>query len=217
MSLPVWEPGAHIEVVLPSAQVLRYALCGSPLQTDGWRIAVPRTSGRGRTADWLDEHAWVGFELRVRGPFNDFPLYPAPHYLFVAHGIGIAPLLPMVARADASGADWSLLYGGRSRPAMAFLSELLHYRERVVIWPEDRYGPLGLAGFLGDPAPSTLVYCCGTGELLTTVQDYCAAWQPGALHLRESALRTTPGTDERDELPAVPRIGRGPRATGHRS
>ena len=48
----------------------------------------------------------------------------SPRYLFIAGGIGITPMLPMIAEAEAAGADWRLVYGGRSRSSMAFLREL---------------------------------------------------------------------------------------------
>lgn len=146
MALPPWEPGAHIDVVLRTAQVRQYALCGSPAESDIWRIAVAEEFDGNHGSDWIQEHARPGSELRIRGPRNGFPLYPASHYLFVAYGIGIAPLLPMISHAEAFGADWSLLYGGQSRSSMPFLSELVGYRERVVVWPEDKYGPLGSPG-----------------------------------------------------------------------
>ena len=63
--------------------------------------------------------------VRVRGPRNHFPLPPSPRYLFVAGGIGITPILPMVAAAEARRrATGELVYGGRQRSSMAFLDEL---------------------------------------------------------------------------------------------
>ncbi|MGC9537512.1 ferredoxin reductase [Streptomyces sp. UG1] len=221
MALPEWEPGAHIDVVLSTGQVGKFALCGSLVQTHGWRIAVAGGSEGDQGPDWVQEHAHPGSELRIRGPHNDFPLHPASLYLFVAYGIGIASVLPMIARAEAYGADRTLRYGGRSRSSMPFLSELLGYRERVVVWPEDQYGPPGITGFLGDPDPSMLVYCCGPGELLAAVREHCAAWPLGALQLRESTAwpacpgeeaeltAGSPGIAELDlESASTPRHGR---------
>lgn len=179
--LPPWEPGAHVDVLLPNGMVRSYALCGSSEETWSWRIAVLRESfGRGGSK-WVHEHARVGLELRFRGPHNGFRLRSARRYLFVGGGIGIAPLLPMLAHVDAKGADWALLYTGRNRSAMAFLPELLCYRERVVVWSQDRYGPPGLAGFLGDPAPSALVYCSGPESLTAAVRENCVPWPSDAL------------------------------------
>jgi ferredoxin-NADP reductase len=117
----------------------------------------------------------------VRGPRNNFPLLPAPRYLFVAGGIGITPILPMIGAADAAGADWRLLYGGRTRSSMAFREQLAAYGDRVAIRPQDETGLLDLAGFLGDRTPDTLVYCCGPEPLLAAAERHCA--DPGTLRV----------------------------------
>ena len=63
---------------------------------------------------------------------------PAPRYRFVAGGIGITPILPMLAAAEAAGAEWTLLYGGRTRNSMAFTEELGRYGDRVHRRPAGR-------------------------------------------------------------------------------
>ena len=62
----------------------------------------------------------AGSIIRVRGPRNHFPAGRERRYLFIAGGIGITPMLPMIAEANAAGSDWRLLYGGRERASMAF-------------------------------------------------------------------------------------------------
>jgi ferredoxin-NADP reductase len=82
--------------------------------------------------------------VRVRGPRNHFPLVASSRYLFIAGGIGITPVLPMIAEAEAAGADWRLFYGGRERASMAFIEELARYGDRVIIVPQDEQGMLDL-------------------------------------------------------------------------
>ena len=77
----------------------------------------------------------------------------------------------MIASATASGADWTLLYGGRQRASMAFLPELARYGDRVTVAPQDETGLLDLDSVLGTPRPDTLVYCCGPEPLLVAVED----------------------------------------------
>ena len=101
-----------------------------------------------------------GVTVRVRGPRNHSP-GRQPRYLFIAGGIGITPMLPMIAEAEAAGADWRLLYGGRERASMAFLDELATYGDRVTIVPQNEMGMLDLESVLGTPQPDTLVYYCG--------------------------------------------------------
>ncbi|WP_215453056.1 PDR/VanB family oxidoreductase [Streptomyces sp. ATCC 21386] len=185
--LPSWQPGAHIDVVLPTGVTRQYSLCGPAQDTAWWRIAVLREpDGRGGS-QWIHDSVHEGGELTVRGPRNNFPLRTAPKYLFVGGGIGLTPLLPMIAEAEAVGAEWFLLYGGRSRTSMAFLTELERYGERVTVRPQDEYGLLDLASFLGDPDPSALVYCCGPAGLIDAVEAYCATWPTGALNVERFA------------------------------
>ncbi|QCD59465.1 PDR/VanB family oxidoreductase [Streptomyces hawaiiensis] len=171
--LPAWEPGAHVDVLLEPGLERQYSLCGDPADRSAWRIAVLRESaGRGGSAH-VHEQLGEGAKVRVRGPRNNFRLEPAPRYRFVAGGIGITPILPMLAAAEAAGAEWTLLYGGRTRASMAFGGELGRYGDRVTIAPEDETGLLDLPSVLDDVPEGTLVYCCGPGPLLDAVEARC--------------------------------------------
>jgi ferredoxin-NADP reductase len=121
--------------------------------------------------------------VRVRGPRNNFPLADSPRYLFIAGGIGITPMLPMVAAAEAAGAEWELVYGGRQRASMAFLEELARYGDKVSVRPQDETGFLDLDGLLGTPRADTKVYCCGPEPLLAAVEQRCTNWPRGSLHV----------------------------------
>ena len=79
----------------------------------------------------------------------------------------------MLAAAEAAGAEWTLLYGGRTRGSMAFGEELGRYGDRVTFAPEDETGLLDLASVLDDVPEGTLVYCCGPGPLLDAVEARC--------------------------------------------
>lgn len=137
-------------------------------------------AGRGGSARVRDALA-EGAAVRVRGPRNHFALRPAARYVFIAGGIGITPLLPMTAAAEAAGADWTLLYGGRARASMAFADHLTdRYGARVRLVPQDGHGLLDLAPYLGSPAAGTLVYCCGPEPLLRAAEEACRTWPDGA-------------------------------------
>jgi ferredoxin-NADP reductase len=185
-ALPAWSPGAHIDLVLDEeAKLVRqYSLCGDPARTDVWRIAVLREpNGRGGSTH-VHDRVQSGSVLRGRGPRNHFRLEEAAGYLFIAGGVGITPILPMVAAAEAAGASWRLVYGGRTSTSMTFADELRHaYGDRVTLCPEDEYGLLDLAALLADPEPGTLVYCCGPGGLLDAVEGHCSHWPTGTLRM----------------------------------
>lgn len=180
--LPAWRPGAHIDLHLGDA-VRQYSLCGDPSDGARWSVAVLREAeGRGGSAYVHDKLA-VGDLVRVRGPRNHFPLLSAARYVFIAGGIGITPLLPMIAAADAAGAAWRLAYGGRSRASMAFADDLrAQHGDRVTLYPQDEVGLLPLPDLLPEAEDGALVYCCGPTALLSAVEERCAGWPGGVLH-----------------------------------
>jgi ferredoxin-NADP reductase len=180
-SLPGWEPGAHVDLEVRPGLIRQYSLCGDPSEVGRWDIAVLREAD-GAASAALHDTVTEGDRLRARGPRNNFPLLPAPAYQFIAGGIGVTPIVPMLAAAEAAGAEWSLLYGGRRRASMAFLPELAGYGPRVAVRPQDETGLLDLDGVLGRPRPDTLVYCCGPEPLLAAVEQRCRDWPAGSLH-----------------------------------
>jgi ferredoxin-NADP reductase len=192
--VPAWEPGAHIDVILPSGLERQYSLCSDPAQTDHWGIAVLREAASRGGSEWIHTSLRTDDRLTVRGPRNNFPLIATNAYLFIAGGIGITPMLPMLRRVTATGVDWRLIYGGRRRSAMAFTEELAAYGSQVSLWPEDEQGLLPLADVIGAPRPNTAVYCCGPEPLLEAVEKRCADWPAGAL--RVERFKPRPGALE---------------------
>ncbi|MFC0452821.1 PDR/VanB family oxidoreductase [Rhodococcus jostii] len=197
--LPDWAPGAHIDLVLPTGLTRQYSLCGDRWDAHTYRVGVLREpAGRGGSAYVHGELA-EGDLVGVGGPRNNFPLVPSRKYLFIAGGIGITPLLPMIRQAELTGADWQLLYGGRTRTSMAFRDELAAYGDRVVVVPRDEHGLPDLPAYLGAAAGTgTKVYVCGPGPLLAAVEKYCADWPVGTLRT-ERFVPKDRGAPLRDE------------------
>lgn len=166
--LPRWEPGAHLDLVLPSGLVRQYSLCGDPEDTSSYTVAtrlVP--DGRGGSRE-VHEQVREGMELEVRGPRNRFPLVEAGSYVFVAGGIGITPVLPML-RALPAGVEWRLLYCGRDRASLPFLEEVekLGGTARVTVVE----GVPDLDAHLADVPEDAAVYCCGPEGLMAAVEE----------------------------------------------
>ena len=197
--LPAWTPGAHIDLLLDGI-VRQYSLCGAPGDQNTWRIAILLApDGRGGSRK-VHQTLKAGSPIAVRGPRNHFPLYAAPRYIFIAGGIGITPILPMIAAATKAGSDWHLYYGGRSRASMAFTDELESYGDRVTVWPQDEQGTLALDDILASPAENVLVYCCGPEGLLAATEQRCAAWPSGALHLERFSAKPQVEPAEGEEV-----------------
>jgi ferredoxin-NADP reductase len=197
-ALPGWTPGAHIDLIMRDGLTRQYSLCGSP-GDEVWRIGVLRDPESRGGSRFVHDELHEGATVRVRGPRNHFPLVSSSRYLFIAGGIGITPILPMIESAEAAGADWQLLYGGRSRASMAFLDDLSVHADRIDVCPQDERGLLDLASALGSPDEDTLVYCCGPEPLLAAVEDACSSWPSGALHIERFAAKT-PGEPSADAL-----------------
>ncbi|XVX18740.1 PDR/VanB family oxidoreductase [Actinomycetota bacterium] len=196
--LPEWTPGAHVDLLLGDDLVRQYSLCGEAGDRAAYRVAVllePESRGGSR---FVHEQIQEGATVRVRGPRNHFALASAPRYIFIAGGIGITPILPMIAEAEAAGAQWQLYYGGRARGSMAFLGELERYGDKVTLVPQDEAGHLPLEEILGTPQPGTLVYCCGPEALLTAVESACETWPSNALHLERFTAKPIDDSDNSD-------------------
>jgi ferredoxin-NADP reductase len=182
--LPGWEPGAHVDLVLPSGKVRQYSLCGDPANRLTYRIAVLREpDGRGGSAE-IHDTALVGRELACRPPRNHFALTEAPRYVFVAGGIGVTPILPMIRSVAEAGRPWKLYYGGRSLRSMAFTADILSAVDEevaegtaaagtVTLWPQDERGLLDLAGIIIEADGDTVIYCCGPEGLLHAIESAC--------------------------------------------
>ncbi len=100
--LPTWTPGAHIDLVLPDASLSRqYSLCSNPADRQAWRIAVLQEAKSRGGSQFIHDVLQAGDTVHMRGPRNHFALVDAPRYLFIAGGIGITPILPMVAVVNA--------------------------------------------------------------------------------------------------------------------
>src|SRR6186713_697065 len=118
--LPPWQPGAHIDLLLSNGLTRQYSLCGDPADRWRYRLGVLREPKSRGGSQHIHDALPVGARVQARGPRNHFPLVSAQRYLFIAGGIGITPLIPMIAHANAAGADWRLVFGGRSRASMVF-------------------------------------------------------------------------------------------------
>ncbi|MGM1078908.1 cytochrome P450 [Streptomyces sp. H28] len=200
--LPPWKAGAHVDVHVPNGDgepwVRQYSLSSDPEDRTTYRIGVLREpAGRGGSAAVHDALA-VGSRVTVSWPRNNFRLLPSPRYLFVAGGIGITPILPMIREAERAGAEWDLVYGGRTQASMAFRDELAVHGDRVTFVPQDEHGLIDLPGLLGEVREGTLVYACGPEPLLRAVEDNTAHWPKNSLRLERFApkpvVRTVPDT-----------------------
>jgi ferredoxin-NADP reductase len=188
--LPDWTPGSHIDLILPDGAVRQFSLCGDRWNPHAYQVAVLREpAGRGGS-HYVHERLAVGDVVGFGGPRNNFPLVPSERYLFIAGGIGITPLRPMIDQAERLGADWELAYCGRSRASMAFADELARHGRRVRIYAGDEgTARLDVAAGLAGPDPGRKVYCCGPPRLLADVERAARGWPAGTLRTERFTAR----------------------------
>ncbi len=190
--LPAWTPGSHIDLVLGPDMIRQYSLCGAPADLRSWQICVlHQPDGRGGSTH-IHHGLREGETVTVHGPRNNFQLVDASAYLFIAGGIGITPLLSMIGSVDQAGAEWSLMYAGRSRRTMAYADDLQQaHRERVTLVATDTHGRIDLARLLAETTPDTAVYACGPESLLLAVETAAAELENvGEIHLERFTPRT---------------------------
>ncbi|WP_410603607.1 PDR/VanB family oxidoreductase [Amycolatopsis sp. lyj-90] len=179
--LAPWEPGAHVDLALPNWLTRQYSLCGDPADRGRYRVAVryDRLSRGG--SEYIHLFLRAGRPLEVSVPRNNFPLLPAPEYLFVAGGIGVTPLMPMLAAAVEAGAAATLVYVGRSTATMPFAADLrAAYGDRVRVHATEEHGRPDFAALAAGLGPRALVYCCGPASMLDAAE---AAFPARGLHL----------------------------------
>ncbi len=176
-----WTPGSHIDLHLPNGMTRQYSLCGDRWAPNAYHVAVLRVPTSLGGSSYIHDQLAVGDLVEVGGPRNNFRMVPSRRYLFVAGGIGITPLKPMIDQAVRQGVDWTLIYGGRHRSSMAFVDELASLGSRVEIAPEDEVGPIDVQHVMANPDPETKVYACGPAGLLEAVANQSAAWPTHAV------------------------------------
>ncbi|MCK8614679.1 PDR/VanB family oxidoreductase [Gordonia sp. C13] len=179
--LPSWHAGAHIDVLLPSGRMREYSLCGDTADREHYRIAVRRIPDGGGGSIEVHDALRVGDVVSIKGPRNAFPLAvpghgsPARRIRFIAAGIGITPILPMLSVAERFGLDWSMIYTGRSADSIPFLDEVAKFGDRITIRTDDQHGLPTMSELVG-PVPDSdadlAVYCCGPVPMLENLRRH---------------------------------------------
>jgi ferredoxin-NADP reductase len=125
---------------------------------------------------------------------------PASHYLFIAGGIGVTPLLPMALAASRAGEPWTFVYGGRTRTSMAFLDRLSALPGgRLEVVPQDELGLPDLARSFAVLPPGGAAFCCGPTGMLTAATDVGASTRPDvAVHIERFAASAGPAAEDGD-------------------
>ncbi|ALG84976.1 PDR/VanB family oxidoreductase [Gordonia phthalatica] len=181
-----YSPGAHIDVVGPTAITRQYSLCSRPDGQESFAVAVKREeASRGGSAALHDLK--VGDALQISEPRNLLAIdQDATHHVLIAAGIGITPMLSMARYMDVNDIPFDLHYFARTEEDAAFLPLL---RDRC---PEKLHANLGVSrdrqadlldeAFTAMPAGAH-VYVCGPQGFMDKVVELAEKHVPAdAVH-----------------------------------
>lgn len=170
-ALPLFEAGAHIDVVVAPELIRQYSLSNAPGETT-YRLGIlndPNSRGGSRQ---IHAELKAGAAVQISAPRNHFPLdLDAEHSLLIGGGIGITPMIAMAYALKNAGKSFELHYCSRSESKAAFLDELKReFGDRLVLHFDDagedqRIDPKALA----TARPGTHLYVCGPSGFMDWV------------------------------------------------
>jgi len=200
--LPVFTAGAHIDLHLPNDLVRSYSLLNNPTERQRYLIGVNKDAqSRGGSA-YLHEVLRTGSVLDIGEPRNNFPLdETSPFNVFIAGGIGITPMLGMIARSQTLGTPWKLYYTARTRQNAAFLNVLESYQgqpgaEVVLNFDQEPGGKLLNLNAIVQTLPANAhVYCCGPLPMLSAYEQATAMLPPARVHMEYFGAKESAATD----------------------
>ncbi|MDA1023889.1 MAG: PDR/VanB family oxidoreductase [Proteobacteria bacterium] len=185
--LAAFAAGAHIDVHIDDGLVRQYSLCNSPQERHRYGIAVlNEPDGRGGSQA-LCEKVSEGDTLTVSEPRNHFRLVDgADHYLLLAGGIGVTPMMAMIETLESVGADYVMHYCTRAPINTAFLDRLIPLVEQgKVFFHHDGGDPsqgLDIESTLINPVAGTHLYYCGPTGFMSAVAAAADHWPKGTVH-----------------------------------
>lgn len=174
--LPLYEPGAHIDVLLPDGSARQYSLIDPFLPNAAYRIAVARDEqGRGGSK-FLHDRVGVGDVLQISTPRCHFPVViDSPHSMLFAGGIGITPVWCMAQALHAAGKDWSLHFGARSAGHASLLEDIRRMADQRLYTYFNLEGdePMDIAALVATAPQGTHFYCCGPAPMIAAFREAC--------------------------------------------
>jgi len=215
------QPGSHVDVAVHMngrRDTRSYSVIES--QNGGRRLAISVLRAANSRGGSVFMHSLtVGESIELTQPLQNFPLrVGAAGYLLLAGGIGITAVAEMARVLRHLGADYTFVYVGRSRPAMAYLSGLQElHGNRLVVHVDDEGTSLDAAKLVETVDHDTELYVCGPIRLMDAVRRCWADVDLPASNLRYETFGNS-GWFEADEfIVRIPRLQVETRVGTHQS
>lgn len=194
---PPFEPGAHIDVQLSPGLARSYSLVNDPAIRGYYEIAVHHAiDGRGGSKH-IHEQWRVGQVLEISAPKNNFPMVEdASHTVLIAGGIGVTPMLPMIARLEKLGRTWELHYVAATPDRAAYVDRVEEYPQVEIAFDGVPGGQrLDLKAICGRAPADAHLYCCGPSGMLDAFVAINADRPKGHAHIEYFSAETELATD----------------------
>ena len=196
-SVPPFTAGAHVDLHLPNGLVRQYSIANAQGERHRYVLGVKRdAAGRGGSR-FLHDDLRVGTVVKVGGPRNNFPLVEAAaHSVLIAGGIGVTPIVSMVARLRSLARPWELHYAVRRRREAAFLDELLAGDGHVRLHVDEEQGSMIDVAAIVRAAPEEAhLYCCGPTPMLEAFAAAAASRPAERVHLEYFSSAVAPAVE----------------------
>ncbi len=184
-SFPPFTAGAHIDVNLSNGLIRSYSLYNDPAQSNLYEIGVQKDP-ESRGGSVHIHNTWkAGDIVEISEPKNNFPLHEdAPETILIAGGVGVTPMLSMIARLETLNKPWRLYYGAKSSVRAAFTKKLQDRQEVMICIADDPVAPkLDLDSIILEASPEAHIYCCGPQGMLEAFVAKTAQRPSGRSHI----------------------------------
>jgi tetrachlorobenzoquinone reductase len=188
--------GSHIDVRLPTGISRSYSLLNTPDDVDVYEIGIQKAPDSRGGSRYIHENWRAGDIIDIGEPRNNFPMIEeASHTVLIAGGIGVTPMLSMIARLEALGRDWNLHYASASQARAAFLDRLQPYDQVETLFDDNTMGlRLDLAQAIAEAPEGAHIYCCGPQGMLVAFEALMAS-RPGFGHVEYFSAETELATE----------------------
>jgi vanillate O-demethylase ferredoxin subunit len=205
------DPGSHIDVkVSANGESLKRSYSIVDASDDGTTLAISVFKAPTSRGGSIAMHSLQpGDTLEITQPLQNFPLrIGAPRYLLLAGGIGITAVAAMARLLRDLSADYTLVYTGRSRTAMAYLAELQElHGDRLALHINAEGTPLDVGALVDTVGPGTELYMCGPIRLMDAVRRSWLERRLSPANLRFETFGNSGWYDPQEFTVRIPRLG----------
>ena len=210
------QPGTHIDVKVDlgtHTDTRSYSVVSS--DEDGSQITVSvLRSPTSRGGSEFMHSLRVGDTVLTTQPLQNFPLrIGAGRHVLLAGGIGITAILGMARVLRQLRADYTIVYAGRTRSAMAYLDELLEvHGDHLRVHVDDENLALNVVELVDEIAADTgresaELYMCGPIRLMDAVRRHWSACRMPVYNLRYETFGNSGWFEPESFVVRIPRLG----------